>query len=232
VAGVAATADRHAAAVAGGQSVIEAGREFAIPNVAGQGVGTNGDVKPCPLANAARRLTVRTDRGVNHMLSRRFLLAGASGLAAMTALGAWAPRRSSAGSEGAFEVVRTEAEWRDMLTEEQYAVLREEATERAWTSSLNDEKRAGTYHCVGCANALYDAATKFESGTGWPSFYEALPGAVGTKDDRTLWMLRTEVHCARCGGHLGHVFDDGPPPTGLRHCINGVALAFRPADGA
>jgi peptide-methionine (R)-S-oxide reductase len=166
------------------------------------------------------------------MLSRRHLLAGASGLAAVAALGAWGPRRTSAGSEGRFDVVKTEAEWREALTEEEFAVLREHATERAWTSALNHEKRPGIYHCAGCDNALYDAATKFDSGTGWPSFYEPLPGAVGTRDDRTLWIVRTEVHCARCGGHLGHIFEDGPPPTGMRHCINGVALDFQPAQGA
>lgn len=128
-----------------------------------------------------------------------------------------------------FEVTRSEAEWRTMLSDLEYRVMREEGTERAFTSPLNDEKRAGRFLCKGCDLPLYDAATKFDSGTGWPSFYEALPGAVETKPDRKLFVTRTEVHCRRCGSHLGHIFDDGPPPTGKRHCINGVSLTFRAA---
>jgi peptide-methionine (R)-S-oxide reductase len=128
-----------------------------------------------------------------------------------------------------FEVTLTDAEWRARLSAVAYDVLRNEGTERAFTSPLNDEKRAGTFHCAGCDLAVYPAAAKFDSGTGWPSFWESMPGAVGTKDDPGLFGSRTEVHCARCGGHLGHVFDDGPAPTGKRHCINGVALAFRAA---
>ena len=129
-------------------------------------------------------------------------------------------------SEANFEITRTEAEWRERLSDFEYAVMREEATERAYSSPLNDEKRAGIFHCKGCDLALYDSQTKFDSGTGWPSFYDSLPNAVGTKEDRSWFVTRTEVHCRRCGSHLGHIFEDGPKPTGLRHCINGVSLTF------
>ncbi|QDY71556.1 peptide-methionine (R)-S-oxide reductase MsrB [Qingshengfaniella alkalisoli] len=135
-------------------------------------------------------------------------------------------------NEGNFEITRTDAEWREMLSDQEYAVMREEATERAFTSPLNDEKRKGQFLCRGCDLPLYASDTKFDSGTGWPSFYEALPDAVRTKPDRSFFMVRTEVHCRRCGSHLGHIFDDGPPPTGKRHCINGVSLKFQPADSA
>lgn len=123
---------------------------------------------------------------------------------------------------------RTEADWRAILTPEQYRVLREHGTERAGTSCLNAEKRAGTFHCAGCDTPLFATGTKFESGTGWPSFFDPIDGAVETKVDRSHWMTRTEVHCARCKGHLGHVFDDGPAPTGLRYCMNGISLRFEP----
>lgn len=128
-----------------------------------------------------------------------------------------------------FAVTLSEDEWRARLSPAAFDVLRGEGTERAFTSPLNDEKRSGTFHCAGCDLPVYSAAAKFDSGTGWPSFWEAVSGAVGTKDDPGLFGSRTEVHCARCGGHLGHVFDDGPAPTGKRHCINGVALVFRAA---
>ena len=128
-----------------------------------------------------------------------------------------------------FEITRTEAEWRAMLTDAEYAVMREEGTERAGSSPLDKLYEAGTYHCRGCDLALYPSDTKFDSGTGWPSFYDSLPGAVATKPDRKLFSVRTEVHCRRCGSHLGHIFDDGPAPTGKRHCLNGVALVFRSA---
>ncbi|APX25695.1 MAG: peptide-methionine (R)-S-oxide reductase [Rhodobacteraceae bacterium] len=136
---------------------------------------------------------------------------------------------SQGGAAESFEVSRSEAEWRAMLSDLEYRVMREEATERAYTSPLNDENRAGRFLCKGCELPLYASETKFDSGTGWPSFYEALPNAVETKPDRSLFMVRTECHCRRCGSHLGHIFDDGPPPTGKRHCINGVSLTFRAA---
>jgi peptide-methionine (R)-S-oxide reductase len=132
-------------------------------------------------------------------------------------------------AEGTFEVTKTEAEWRETLNEFEYAVLREEATERPWTSPLLDEHRAGTFACRGCDLPLFDAATKYDSGTGWPSFYQPLDNAIGESTDHLLGYARTEVHCRRCGGHMGHVFPDGPPPTGLRYCINGVSLKFVPA---
>ena len=127
-----------------------------------------------------------------------------------------------------FPVEKTEAQWKQELTPEQYHVLREHGTERAGSSPLNKEHREGTYHCAGCGQPLFDSGTKFDSGTGWPSFFQPLEGAVGTSEDRSLSMTRTEVHCSRCGGHLGHVFPDGPEPTGLRYCMNGVALKFEP----
>jgi peptide-methionine (R)-S-oxide reductase len=129
-----------------------------------------------------------------------------------------------------FEICRSDAEWRARLSETEYLVLREEETERAYTSPLNEETRAGTYHCRGCASPVYNADAKYDSGTGWPSFFESLPNAVGTKEDRKfIFQVRTEVHCRRCGSHLGHIFDDGPEPTGKRHCLNGLSLAFVPA---
>ena len=123
----------------------------------------------------------------------------------------------------------SDAEWRQRLTPEQYKVMRGHGTERACTSPLNAEKRQGVYVCAGCGKQLFDTAAKFESGTGWPSFTTPEPGATETTSDRSYGMVRTEVHCSRCGGHLGHVFPDGPPPTGLRYCMNGVAMEFTPA---
>ena len=128
-----------------------------------------------------------------------------------------------------FPVEKSDAEWRATLTPEQYHVLREHGTERAGSCALNTEKRRGTFHCAGCDQALFVNETKFDSGTGWPSFFDPLAGAIETSEDDSYFMRRTEVHCSRCGGHLGHVFDDGPPPTGLRYCINGVAMNFVPA---
>jgi peptide-methionine (R)-S-oxide reductase len=128
--------------------------------------------------------------------------------------------------EQKFEVSRPDEAWGRELTPEQFRVLRKHGTERAGSSPLNGEKRSGTFHCAGCGLPLFSSETKFESGTGWPSFWAPLEHAVGTATDRSFLMTRTEVHCRRCGGHLGHVFEDGPPPTGLRYCINGVAMRF------
>ncbi len=129
-----------------------------------------------------------------------------------------------------FPVQHSEEEWQRMLDPAQFHVLRKHGTERAGTSKLNAEKRPGVFACAGCGKPLFDAQTKFESGTGWPSFYAPVEGGVATQEDRSLFMTRTEVHCRDCGGHLGHVFPDGPKPTGLRYCMNGVAMAFKPAQ--
>jgi peptide-methionine (R)-S-oxide reductase len=129
-----------------------------------------------------------------------------------------------------FPVQKTEEEWRKILTPEQYYVLREHGTERAGTCALLHEKRTGTFTCAACGQPLFVADKKFESGTGWPSFFSPLDGAIGSSIDKSHFMTRTEVHCNNCGGHLGHVFPDGPPPTGLRYCINGVALNFSPTE--
>jgi peptide-methionine (R)-S-oxide reductase len=135
--------------------------------------------------------------------------------------------RASAGT-GTFPIRYTDAEWHARLNAEQFAVLRRSDTENAFSSPLDHETRAGIYACAGCNLAAFDAKTKFDSGTGWPSFYEPLPHAIQTASDSSLDDERTEVHCSRCGSHLGHVFDDGPRPTGLRYCMNGVALTFKP----
>jgi peptide-methionine (R)-S-oxide reductase len=129
-----------------------------------------------------------------------------------------------------FEMALSEEEWRRRLNPQQYHVLREHGTERAGTSPLDKEYGAGIYHCAGCGQPLFDANAKFNSGTGWPSFFEPLEDAVETQSDRTFFMVRTEVHCRRCGGHLGHVFDDGPKPTGQRYCMNGVSLEFHAGE--
>ena len=133
-------------------------------------------------------------------------------------------------NEGDFPVVFSDTEWREGLTPEQYAVMRGHGTERPGSCALNHEKRAGAFRCAGCDQPLFRSGEKFDSGTGWPSFFDPLPGALGSTVDRSYGMVRTEVHCSRCGSHLGHVFPDGPPPTGLRYCINGVALNFVPGS--
>ena len=166
------------------------------------------------------------------MISRRQLLASGASVVALAAMGGvfGLSRARSAAPGEVFEVTKTEEEWRALLTPEQYEVLREEGTEYAGSSPLLKEHRQGTFNCAGCDLPLYASETKYDSGTGWPSFWSAMKGAVGTSEDNTLFMTRTEVHCSRCGGHLGHIFDDGPPPTGKRHCINGIALSFRAAS--
>ncbi len=128
-----------------------------------------------------------------------------------------------------FEITRTIKEWKALLNPDQFAILREEATEKEGSSPLLTEKREGIYHCAGCDLPVYSSKVKYDSKTGWPSFWESLPNAIGTKDDSSFFSTRTEVHCRRCGGHFGHIFDDGPPPTGKRHCLNGLALNFKPA---
>lgn len=167
------------------------------------------------------------------MMSRRRFLGGTAIAGALAAAGAALRGTSVEAAENSpFEVTKTKAEWKELLTPEQYYVLREQGTERPGSSPLNKEKRAGTFHCAGCDLALFSSETKYESGTGWPSFYEPIENAVGTSEDRSFFMTRTEVHCRRCGGHLGHVFDDGPAPTGKRYCMNGVAMTFEPAGPA
>jgi len=160
------------------------------------------------------------------MTRRRLLLAGgAVGLAAAVGT-VWRPAAPLA--DQSFAVTYTDAEWRKRLSPAQYAVLRESDTERPFTSPLLHEERRGTFACAGCDRDLFASTTKFDSGTGWPSFWAPLEGAVGTTQDTSFGMLRTAVHCNRCGGHLGHLFDDGPKPTGLRYCMNGLALGFKP----
>jgi peptide-methionine (R)-S-oxide reductase len=161
-----------------------------------------------------------------HLDRRAFLgLTGAAATGSLILFG----RSGGAAPALHFSVSHTPQEWRKILGRERYAVLREAATERPFSSPLLKEHRRGTFVCAGCALPLFGSVTKFDSGAGWPSFWKALPGAVVTRSDRSLMMERTEVLCARCGGHLGHVFDDGPRPTGLRYCMNGLALNFRAA---
>jgi peptide-methionine (R)-S-oxide reductase len=159
------------------------------------------------------------------MLDRRLLLAGAGAAALIVGL-RWL---ADGEAEAAFEIEKSDSEWRRLLSRPQYEVLRLHRTEPPGSSPLNDEKRKGVFVCAACALPLFSSETKYDSGTGWPSFYRPLADALGTRTDYALFIPRTEVHCRRCGGHLGHVFEDGPKPTGLRYCINGLALTFTPA---
>jgi peptide-methionine (R)-S-oxide reductase len=164
------------------------------------------------------------------MTDRRLVLASLAGLFGLSAL-RWLKAAPAQAAEK-FEIEKTDAEWRAQLTPQQYEILRNQGTERPWSSPLLKEHRKGIFACAGCDLPLFSSETKFESGTGWPSFYKPLDNAVATTEDRTFGMARTEVHCRRCGGHLGHVFDDGPKPTGLRYCMDGFALNFHPANAS
>lgn len=162
-------------------------------------------------------------------IDRRTVLLGGAALAVVSTFALFRPMGALEAAEGEFPFKLTDDEWKARLDPLAYDVLRKHGTERPFTSPLNDEKRAGTFLCAGCAQPLFAADTKYDSGTGWPSFYTFIDGALGTSVDTTLFMERTEVHCSNCGGHQGHVFPDGPEPTGLRYCINGVALTFQAA---
>ena len=167
-------------------------------------------------------------------LDRRSFLLGGTAIAAIVAIPFATRLFGTALGEGTgpvpgtFEVTHTEEEWRQILGDDAYYVMRMQGTERPWSSPLLEEHREGTFICKGCDLPLFDSATKYDSGTGWPSFYQPLDNAVGELVDSSLGMVRTEIHCRRCGGHLGHVFNDGPPPTGLRYCMDGIALKFEP----
>jgi peptide-methionine (R)-S-oxide reductase len=183
-------------------------------------------------ASTMGRMTAPTPSRSWPALTRRRILLGSGLLGALAGYGLLRDSVAT-GAPGSstetFEVSHTDAEWRQLLTPQQYAVLRQASTERPYSSTLNDEHRPGTFGCAGCGVDLFSSTTKFDSGTGWPSFWKALDNAVLERTDNSQGMSRTEVLCRRCGGHLGHVFNDGPQPTGLRYCMNGVALTFRAA---
>ncbi len=164
-------------------------------------------------------LTITTGLGAGALLAR-------SGFA-NAAKNEWPPE---AGENFAYEITKPDAEWKTILDDMQYKVLRHEATERSFTHPLLHENREGTFHCAGCDLPVYSSKTKYKSGTGWPSFWDNIDDAVRTKEDKSFFSTRTEVHCRRCGGHFGHIFDDGPEPTGLRHCLNGAALTFKAVE--
>jgi len=163
------------------------------------------------------------------MITRRMLLTGSAMGMAILATRSWWGKSGPQAAEETFTVSYSDAEWRQRLTPAQYAVLRQSGTERPFTSPLLHEERAGVFSCVACDLDLFQSTTKYDSHTGWPSFWAPIKDAVQTKQDLSLGMIRTEVHCSRCGGHNGHVFNDGPPPTGLRYCMDGVAMTFKPA---
>jgi peptide-methionine (R)-S-oxide reductase len=176
----------------------------------------------------------RASRKEPIMINRRWVLTGAAGIAVVAGLRALRGQGAitDAAAAGTFEIEKPDAEWRKLLTPAQYDVLRQHGTEPPFSSPLDHEKRKGVFACAACDLPLYASETKFDSGTGWPSFYQPLPNAVATSTDRSYFMVRNEVHCRRCGGHLGHVFKDGPPPTGLRYCMNGLSLKFTAAAAA
>ena len=180
---------------------------------------------PMPLRQASFSFGCYIARPMSKKIDRRLFL----GLIGTGVAAGFTLLQSGQGAAATYEVRRSPADWRRRLGASRYHILREKGTERPFTSPLLKEHRSGVFACAGCALPLFSSKTKYDSGTGWPSFYAALPNAIRTSSDTTLGMIRVEEHCRRCGGHLGHIFDDGPRPTGKRHCINGLSLIFRPA---